>query len=118
MARTIELRPGESFTLPDGTLIRALHEPMLQRGPDGEGTAAALERAAEILGGQSHLALALNVSKSAVSQWKEEGRRVPAEHCPEIERLTSGAVTCEELRPDVGWGYLRTTVVAPGSLEG
>jgi DNA-binding transcriptional regulator YdaS (Cro superfamily) len=38
--------------------------------------------------------------------WKARGK-VPADHCPEIERLTKRAVTCEELRPDVNWGVLR-----------
>ena len=107
MARTIELRPGESLTLPDGTVIRALHEPVQLRSPDGDGAAEALERAAAILGSQNNLAQALMVSKGAVSQWKEEARRVPAEHCPAIERLTAGAARCEDLRPDMNWEFLR-----------
>ena len=67
-----------------------------------------VDRAVEIVGTQVLLAAALGVSKSAVGQWKEEGRRVPAEHCPVIERLTAGAVRCEELRPDIEWIVLRT----------
>ena len=67
-----------------------------------------VDRAVEIVGTQVLLAAALGVSKSAVGQWKEEGRRVPAEHCPVIERLTAGAVRCEELRPDIEWSVLRT----------
>lgn len=66
-----------------------------------------VDRAVEIVGTQVLLAAALGVSKSAVGQWKEEGRRVPAEHCPVIERLTAGAVRCEELRPDIEWHVLR-----------
>jgi DNA-binding transcriptional regulator YdaS (Cro superfamily) len=67
-----------------------------------------LDLAAEIVGGsQATLAAALGVTKSAVNQWKTEGRQVPAEHCPEIERLTEGAVRCEQLRPDVSWDVLR-----------
>lgn len=48
--------------------------------------------------------------------WKARGR-VPAEHCPAIERETRRVskdkadpalvVTCEQLRPDVAWGVLR-----------
>lgn len=49
----------------------------------------------------------LGVTKGAVSQWKLDGRRIPAEHCPVIERLTEGEVRCEALRPDVDWEYLR-----------
>jgi DNA-binding transcriptional regulator YdaS (Cro superfamily) len=66
-----------------------------------------IDRAAKLLGSQVALANALGVTKAAVGQWKDEGRRVPAEHCPAIERLTDGVVTCEELRPDVAWGVLR-----------
>jgi DNA-binding transcriptional regulator YdaS (Cro superfamily) len=67
----------------------------------------ALEKAAEIIGSQTALANLLGVSKAAVGQWKEPGRRVPAEHCPLIERATTGAVRCEELRPDIAWDVLR-----------
>lgn len=67
----------------------------------------AIDRAAEILGSQTALADLLGVSKGAVSQWKDEGRRVPAEYCPLIERATNGQVRCEELRPDIAWDVLR-----------
>ncbi len=66
-----------------------------------------VDRAAKCLGSQNALASALGVNKTAVSQWKDKGRRVPAEHCPQIERLTGGAVRCEDLRPDVAWDVLR-----------
>lgn len=66
-----------------------------------------LERAAKIIGSQALLAAKLGVTRGAVGQWKDGGRRVPAEHCPSIERLTSGMVRCEELRPDIEWSVLR-----------
>ena len=47
------------------------------------------------------------LSRMTVYLWARPGKRVPAEYCPDIERLTG--VTCEELRPDVNWGYLRGT---------
>jgi DNA-binding transcriptional regulator YdaS (Cro superfamily) len=63
------------------------------------------------------LARALGVEPPTVNEWVKGGRRVPAERCPEIERLTREiaqqkgddalVVTCEELRPDVQWGVLR-----------
>lgn len=74
-----------------------------------------IDQAAAVLGSQSALAAALKVSKTAVSQWKEEGRRVPAEHCPQIERLTGGAVRCEQLRPDMAWDVLRAVPVGEGA---
>lgn len=66
-----------------------------------------IDRAAAIVGSQKALADGLGVTKAAVGQWKDEGRRVPAEHCPQIERMTGGRVRCEELRPDVAWEVLR-----------
>ena len=41
--------------------------------------------------------------------WQKRGR-VPAEHCPAIERATGGKVRCEDLRPDVDWSVLRDGV--------
>jgi len=66
-----------------------------------------IDRAAEILGSQKALADHLGVTRGAVNQWKDPERKVPAEHCPQIERATSGRVRCEELRPDVAWDVLR-----------
>ena len=60
-------------------------------------------------GAVNDIAEAINVPAALVSQWKTLARRVPAERCPAIERATKGAVTCEELRPDVDWAYLRGT---------
>jgi DNA-binding transcriptional regulator YdaS (Cro superfamily) len=66
-----------------------------------------IKRAAEVVGSQQELAKIMGVTKSAVTQWITAG--VPAERCPAIERATSGAVRCEDLRPDVDWAYLRAT---------
>lgn len=65
--------------------------------------------ACEIVGTASGLARALGVKPPSVSQWITGKRPVPAERCPDIERITGGKVTCEELRPDVDWAYLRAT---------
>lgn len=63
-----------------------------------------LARAIRIAGGMSKLARELNLSShGVVYQWTRT--RVPAEHCPDIERLSG--VRCEELRPDVSWDVLR-----------
>lgn len=67
----------------------------------------ALHLASVIAGSMQALATELRVTKGAVGQWKLPGRRVPAEHCPSIERITSGAVRCEVLRPDVDWATVR-----------
>jgi DNA-binding transcriptional regulator YdaS (Cro superfamily) len=56
-------------------------------------------------GSQTRLATAIDAQPQLVWQWAQpDGRRqVPAERCPSIERATDGAVTCEELRPDLRW---------------
>jgi DNA-binding transcriptional regulator YdaS (Cro superfamily) len=67
----------------------------------------ALDKAISIIGSMQALADVLGVTKGAVGQWKMDGRRIPAEHCPVIERHVNREVTCEQLRPDVDWAYLR-----------
>jgi DNA-binding transcriptional regulator YdaS (Cro superfamily) len=79
----------------------------------------ALRRAADALGGQAALASACGFSdRRSVWPWfNDPKRRVPAEHCPSIERATRAAaaaandqskvVTCEELCHDVDWAVLR-----------
>jgi len=64
----------------------------------------ALQEAIDRAGGISALAALIGVVASAPSMWKSRGR-VPAEHCPAIERATG--VACEKLRPDVPWDVLR-----------
>lgn len=58
-----------------------------------------------LMGGPSAFARELNATPQQVSNWRSRG--VPAEQCPKIERITKGAVKCEELRPDVEWWVLR-----------
>ena len=62
----------------------------------------ALDRAIEIAGGVGKLADLVVSRQSVVSNWRARGN-VSAEGCAEIERATAGAVTCEELRPDLRW---------------
>lgn len=69
---------------------------------------AALHRAVKIVGGQAALAAMLGYAdRRNVWPWLNTDRRLPAEHCPVIERATNGAVRCEDLRPDVAWDVLR-----------
>lgn len=67
-----------------------------------------LDRAIAHLGGLESARQALGLrSYQALQQWRKN--RVPAEYCPAIEKLTNGAVRCEELRPDIEWSVLRAT---------
>jgi DNA-binding transcriptional regulator YdaS (Cro superfamily) len=68
----------------------------------------ALKKAIDLLQGQAALAAALGLKQQHVWNWLERGKgKVPAEHCPAIERVTGGKVRCEDLRPDVPWDVLR-----------
>ena len=66
--------------------------------------------------GQSGVAFAklLGVSQPTVSDWvrgKDNGGKViPEDRARQIERATGGAVTCEEMRPDLveEFAYMRT----------
>lgn len=58
-------------------------------------------------GAGAALARYLKVNHVMVSQWRYGIKQVPAERCPDIEAATVGAVTCEELRPDISWAVLR-----------
>lgn len=62
-------------------------------------------------GGQSALAKKIGVVAVVVHNWVHGVRPIPAERCIDIERVTGGAVTCEELRPDLSerWAFLRGT---------
>ena len=67
-------------------------------------------------GAQARLARQLELPASLLSAWASENpdarRRVPAQRCPAIERLTDGKVRCEDLRPDVAWDVLRMQAAA------
>lgn len=77
-------------------------------------------RAVKVLGGPSSTARILGLPggrHQTVQSWIRN--RIPAEHCPAIERATRVAgqpVLCEELRPDVDWGVLRENQVEVTTL--
>jgi DNA-binding transcriptional regulator YdaS (Cro superfamily) len=72
-----------------------------------------LRHAVQIAGGQTALARALSTPErrliqANVQKWLNSPnpeKMPPAEFCPAIERATG--VTCESLRPDVDWAYIR-----------
>ncbi|HIE4430006.1 TPA: transcriptional regulator [Burkholderia multivorans] len=63
-------------------------------------TTHAIERAAQLVGGQSALARKLGCTPQAVSKMCSTGR-VPAERVLPVEAATDGRVTRYELRPDL-----------------
>lgn len=62
-------------------------------------------------GAGAELARYLKVNHVMVSQWRYGIKQVPAERCPDIEAATQGALTCEDLRPDVNWSVLRNNCI-------
>lgn len=51
----------------------------------------------------------VGVSPATVSYWAS-GKKTPSkDHCELIEFVTAGVVTCEDLRPDLNWNYIRST---------
>lgn len=67
----------------------------------------AIDRASSIVGSQSELARRLDVSRAFVSQLCTGARPVPIKVAIAIERETAGAVTVEQLRPDIDWSLIR-----------
>ncbi len=67
----------------------------------------AISKAIQEVGAKAIADACDGISVQAVHKWADGN--VPADRCPTIERLTSGAVRCEELRPDVDWAVLRGT---------
>lgn len=52
------------------------------------------------LGGVPEISRALSIKPPSVYGW---GGRIPPERCPDLERWKQGAITCEQMRPDVRW---------------
>jgi len=59
-----------------------------------------IARAAKKVGGLTELARLINVSPPTVHEWKSGKRPVPVTRCADIIRVTDGAVTRQELRPN------------------
>jgi DNA-binding transcriptional regulator YdaS (Cro superfamily) len=68
---------------------------------------AALMRAIEIVGSQSALARALGKKQPYVPKWLKSATGLPADYCPDVERLTDRQVRCEHLNDSVDWQYVR-----------
>ena len=62
------------------------------------------------------LARAIGVSQPIMARWVS-GEEIPENRARQIERATGGAVTCEEMRPDLveEFAYMRTRPAAEAS---
>ena len=75
----------------------------------GMNTNSPIFRACDLVGGATKLAALLGVHPVVVYEWRTGKRPVPFERCITIDRLTNGQIRCEDLRPDIDWGYLRAS---------
>jgi DNA-binding transcriptional regulator YdaS (Cro superfamily) len=55
----------------------------------------------------SKLARAVGVSPQFMSQLRVGWRRCPCGLAIDVEKATKGLVRCEDLVPEIDWGYLR-----------
>jgi DNA-binding transcriptional regulator YdaS (Cro superfamily) len=71
----------------------------------------AINKAISFVGGQKAMAALVDKSQSAVSKWARGIAPVPPDTCLQVEEITGGKVTVEELRPDLKarWAYIRGT---------
>ncbi|MFO1465838.1 MAG: helix-turn-helix domain-containing protein [Steroidobacteraceae bacterium] len=60
-----------------------------------------LRDAIEKAGGQSALARLIGVRQSAVSNWLNRNKQVPAERVLQVEAALNGAVSRHDIRPDL-----------------
>lgn len=73
---------------------------------------SAIHEAIQGAGGPAKVAAELGVTVQAVCFWRDGSRKLPAEHCPVLERMNGGRIRCEQLRPDVDWAYIRQTAAS------
>ena len=62
-----------------------------------------IQVACKACGGGTALAAEIKKSPQFVSQMVQGDRPIPTDICPAIERGSSGATSCEDLRPDITW---------------
>ena len=74
-----------------------------------------IKDAITLVGSVTEFARLLGVTPQAVCFWRDGKRQIPADKCPLIERVTNDLVTCERLRPDVEWGYIRDSAKVKAS---
>lgn len=74
-----------------------------------------LDKAIEVCGGVSKLAQLIGVRQSVISNWRARGTLIEPLLCARIERVTKGAVTRQQLRPD-DWQEIWPELVTGESL--
>lgn len=65
--------------------------------------------------GRAQFVEASGTSEGYLRKAASIGQQIGCDLCINLERESGGTVTCEELRPDVDWAYLRNSKVNPKS---
>jgi len=68
-----------------------------------------IKEAMDRAGGVAVVAAHFKISPVSVYEWIKRGL-VPADKCPEIEKLSGGAARCEDMNNRVDWAYLRLAI--------
>ena len=76
-----------------------------------------IQKAVIILGSKIALANKLGVKQQYISNWIHRDKQIPSDFCIPIEKATDCQITCEELRPDIDWAYLRNQHVQQQAKE-
>ncbi|AEP36244.1 transcriptional regulator [Taylorella asinigenitalis] len=56
----------------------------------------------------NQLANLISVCGTQLWNWRHDKLKVPVWYCFKLEAVSDGLVTCEELRPDLNWDYIRS----------
>jgi len=72
-----------------------------------EETSKVLQRIVENLGGPTELGRRIGCSAQRICNWVKRGS-LPIRYCLKIEAATG--ISCEELRPDVNWSFMRQKI--------
>jgi DNA-binding transcriptional regulator YdaS (Cro superfamily) len=67
-----------------------------------------LKEAIDLAGGAASVAAYFGIRPVSVYEWIRRGY-VPAEKCPEIEKMSNGAACCEALNGHVDWAFVRSS---------
>ncbi|OBX05925.1 Cro/Cl family transcriptional regulator [Gallibacterium genomosp. 3] len=69
-----------------------------------------IEKAVFICGSKTKLAEICGVTSQAVSKWTAGKAKISIEYIPGIIQATNGEVTARDLRPDVDWDTIKSSL--------
>lgn len=73
----------------------------------------AIRSACDIIGSQTRVAAMLGITVGAVNQWCTGRKDVPLDKAIQIEGATKGAITVEQLKPEISLTHVRNGLEKP-----